>query len=290
MRLCVLCHNHHIDNTAISLLLLSPPQQHHHYYHYHHQQRLSDPAAQFDPEHPTTDDNDDTHTTPTSTSSTDIAPEEWADLTFTVNLPDGTQAPLISGGETVQVRGLLSIPSSLTHIVTHFLIHLPSRPLSSPLSSSLSPCHPLVTHLLIHLPSLTLLLPLSQVTPPLSLTHLLIYLPSSHPSSIPTSIPQVTWDNWREYVELFERVRLKESVVMYKALRDGLAQVLPIELLPLFNPEEIEQVVSGTSDVDVALLRQCTEYEDLTPDCALVQNFWSVLEDMTVEQRTLFLR
>jgi hypothetical protein len=129
-------------------------------------------------------------------------PEEWADLTFTVNLPDGTQAPLVSGGETIPV----------------------------------------------------------------------------------------TLANWREYVELAERFRLRESLVMYKALRDGLSQVLPVELLPLFGSEEIEQLVSGTSNVDVGLLRQCTEYEDIAPDSPLVHNFWSVLESMTAEQRTLFLR
>jgi hypothetical protein len=129
-------------------------------------------------------------------------PEEWADLTFTVNLPDGTQAALVSGGETVPV----------------------------------------------------------------------------------------TLENYREYVDLAERFRLRESLSMYKALRDGLAQVLPVELLPLFGADEIEQLVSGTSNVDVALLRQCTEYEDLAPDCDLVRHFWEVLEDMAPEQRTSFLR
>ena len=100
----------------------------------------------------------------------------------------------------------------------------------------------------------------------------------------------VTLDNWREYVHLAERVRLREGFVMYKVLRDGLSSVLPVELLPLFTPQEIEQLVSGTSTVDVALLRQCTDYEDLSPDCQLVRNFWEVLEGMTPEQHTLFLR
>lgn len=100
----------------------------------------------------------------------------------------------------------------------------------------------------------------------------------------------VTLDNWREYVQLAERVRLREGFVMYKVLRDGLSSVLPVELLPLFTPQEVEQLVSGTSTVDVALLRQCTDYEDLSPDCQLVRNFWEVLEGMTPEQHTLFLR
>ena len=138
----------------------------------------------------------------TSLSAEAVQPEEWADLTFSVYLPDGTRMPLVTGGEDIPV----------------------------------------------------------------------------------------TLDNWREYVQLAERVRLREGFVMYKVLRDGLSSVLPVELLPLFTPQEIEQLVSGTSTVDVALLRQCTDYEDLAPDSELVRNFWEVLEGMTPEQHTLFLR
>ena len=138
----------------------------------------------------------------TSLSVEAVQPEEWADLTFSVYLPDGTRMPLVTGGEDFPV----------------------------------------------------------------------------------------TLDNWREYVQLAERVRLREGFVMYKVLRDGLSSVLPVELLPLFTPQEIEQLVSGTSTVDVALLRQCTDYEDLSPDSELVRNFWDVLEGMTPEQHTLFLR
>jgi hypothetical protein len=74
-------------------------------------------------------------------------------------------------------------------------------------------------------------------------------------------------------------------------LRDGLSTVLPTELLPIFTPVELEQLICGNSSVDVQLLRQCTEYEDsLTPDTPLVVHFWEVLEEMSPEQRTLFLR
>lgn len=100
----------------------------------------------------------------------------------------------------------------------------------------------------------------------------------------------ITMGNWREFIALLERCRLQESAVMFKAFRDGLSAVLPVELLPLFTPAELEQLVSGTSKVDIGLLRQCTEYEDISPDSPTACNFWRVLEDMTNEERTLFLR
>ena len=101
---------------------------------------------------------------------------------------------------------------------------------------------------------------------------------------------QVNLGNWREFVRLVERYRLRESTVMYRALRDGLAAVIPTELFPLFTPTELEQLMCGSTAVDINLLRQCTEYDDISPDSALAQYFWEVLEEMTDEERTLFLR
>jgi len=129
-------------------------------------------------------------------------PEEWADLNFSLFLPDGTRIPLVQGGEDIPVN----------------------------------------------------------------------------------------LGNWRYYVELAERHRLKANADAFKLLREGLACVLPIELLPLFTASELEQLVSGTRVVDVNMLRQCTEYENISPDSDTVKNFWSVLEEMTDDERTLFLR
>lgn len=100
----------------------------------------------------------------------------------------------------------------------------------------------------------------------------------------------VTRSNWRMYVSLVERARLLESSASLKCLRDGLAAVLPIELLPIFTSQELEQIVSGNSVIDISLLKQCTEYEDLTTDSPVVRYFWEVLEEFTNEDKILFLR
>jgi hypothetical protein len=100
----------------------------------------------------------------------------------------------------------------------------------------------------------------------------------------------LTLGNWREYVDLIERFRLRESVVMFKCIRDGISCVLPSEILPIFTSTELEQVISGSSEVDVQLLKQLTEYEDIAPDSATVTNFWEILSEMSGEERTLFLR
>ena len=53
---------------------------------------------------------------------------------------------------------------------------------------------------------------------------------------------------------------------------------------------ELEQLISGNSKVDISSLKKITEYEDIDPLGSSVQNFWEILEEMTDEERTLFLR
>lgn len=100
----------------------------------------------------------------------------------------------------------------------------------------------------------------------------------------------VNLGNWRLYVHLAENCRLRESNVMYKAFSDGLGQVLPLEIFPIFTSSEAEQLLSGTSKLDAKVLRQCTEYENLDHTSALVTNFWEVVDEMSDDERTLLLR
>eukprot|EP01041_Mallomonas_annulata_P001744 gene1744-3367_t len=100
----------------------------------------------------------------------------------------------------------------------------------------------------------------------------------------------VTVSNWRDFIHLADRFKLKESISMYKVFRDGLSAVLPMDLFPIFTAMELEHLISGTSKVNLKLLKQCTEYDFINPNCDLVRNFWEILEEMSDEERTLFLR
>jgi hypothetical protein len=132
-------------------------------------------------------------------------------------------------------------------------------------------------------------------------THLsdgsLVVLPHAPYLSAPGDVDleqvpaRVTRANWQEYVRLVETVRLKESAAMMGAFQEGMAAVVPQELLPLFTEEEVEQLICGVREVDVELLKKCTDYEDgVDPDAPHVKAFWEVLEEMQAEERTDFLR
>jgi hypothetical protein len=100
----------------------------------------------------------------------------------------------------------------------------------------------------------------------------------------------VTLANWREYLVLLEQCHLQQSAAMFKVFKDGLAAVVPVELFPIFTSQELEQLVSGNSQVDVELIRRCTEYEDILPTSETVKFFWEVLTEMSNEEKTEFLR
>lgn len=66
---------------------------------------------------------------------------------------------------------------------------------------------------------------------------------------------QLSLDNWQDYVTLLTRQKLRESVVMLRMFRDGLAAVVPVELFPLFTATELSQLISGSQEVNIALLK-----------------------------------
>ncbi len=96
-------------------------------------------------------------------------------------------------------------------------------------------------------------------------------------------------DNWREYVEKLRHLRLTESSTTLQSFRDGLATVLPVGIFPLFTAEELESLICGVQNIDVSLLRSCTEYDGVSLDDQHVLAFWEVLEEMQPAERTAFL-
>lgn len=100
----------------------------------------------------------------------------------------------------------------------------------------------------------------------------------------------VDFTNRLQYCDLVEKKRLSESQLQLSAFEEGLASVLPMELAQLFTPKELEELICGQREVDVELLKQCTEYEEVDENTPHIQYFWQVLEEMSNEERTSFLR
>jgi hypothetical protein len=100
----------------------------------------------------------------------------------------------------------------------------------------------------------------------------------------------VTLSNYREYLSLLINFKLQESIVMFKAFREGLMNVLPVELFPIFTSHELESLICGSSQIDMNLIKKFTEYEGFEGNSSFIGEFWEVLNEMTDEEKTLFLR
>jgi len=100
----------------------------------------------------------------------------------------------------------------------------------------------------------------------------------------------VTFQNRHEYCDLVLRYRLHEFDQQAAALRQGLGTMVPLRLLSLFTPGEVEALVCGSPELDLPLLKQSTEYSGVSESDQHVRFFWDALESFSNEERQMFLR
>ncbi|KAF8817884.1 HECT-domain (ubiquitin-transferase) domain-containing protein, partial [Cardiosporidium cionae] len=103
------------------------------------------------------------------------------------------------------------------------------------------------------------------------------------------SIP-VEWNDRFEYVSATVKYRLEEFNLQVAAMRRGLGNIVPIEPLTFFSAAQLEQMVCGSSDVDIHVLKAHTRYNGYTERDTVVIWLWEVLEEFASRERQLFLR
>jgi E3 ubiquitin-protein ligase HUWE1 len=71
----------------------------------------------------------------------------------------------------------------------------------------------------------------------------------------------VTQDNKREFAQLSVQYRLYASIKeQIENLLAGFYEIIPQDLVAIFNEQELELLISGTPDIDVDEWRSATEY------------------------------
>ncbi|KAI5699704.1 hypothetical protein M8J75_007266 [Diaphorina citri] len=101
----------------------------------------------------------------------------------------------------------------------------------------------------------------------------------------------ITESNIRQYVVLVLQFRLHEFDERIHYVRKGLYQVIPVPLLHLFSGAEIETLVCSTPEISVDVLKQVTFYKDeMNVTTPQIIWFWEVLEEMSNQDRVLFIR
>ncbi|XP_067007893.2 ubiquitin-protein ligase E3C [Anabrus simplex] len=103
----------------------------------------------------------------------------------------------------------------------------------------------------------------------------------------------VTAHNRIEYIHLMADYKLNRQIrAQCNAFKQGLANVVPLEWLQMFNNKELQVLISGAEiPVDVEDLKQHTSYTGgYAPDHPTVKVFWKVVENFTDIQRRQLLK
>lgn len=100
----------------------------------------------------------------------------------------------------------------------------------------------------------------------------------------------VTRERAEEYANMIEALRLNENLEAYEMIRAGLGAIVPLNLLFVMSWSQIETLVCGAPEVDVERLKKNTEYEGYGSEDPTILYFWEVMNEMTAEQRSAFLR
>ena len=100
----------------------------------------------------------------------------------------------------------------------------------------------------------------------------------------------VTFENRGEYVDAVMRYKIHEYDVQVRAVRAGLATIVPLHTLSLLTHDAVERLVCGNPEVDLALLKRCCEYDGCRPDDQHIVFFWQAMSDFSQDERSMFLR
>ncbi|KAI0051234.1 hypothetical protein FA95DRAFT_1602906 [Auriscalpium vulgare] len=103
------------------------------------------------------------------------------------------------------------------------------------------------------------------------------------------SIP-VTLENRREFVQLSAQYRLYSSIKdQLEHLLAGFYEIIPKDLVSIFNEQELELLISGTPDIDVDEWRAATEYNGYSSSDPVIVWWWRALKSFNRDERAKVL-
>ncbi|KAK6441326.1 E3 ubiquitin-protein ligase tom1 [Oleoguttula sp. CCFEE 5521] len=101
----------------------------------------------------------------------------------------------------------------------------------------------------------------------------------------------VTEDNKQEYVRLVVEHRLIKSVEgQLDAFLGGFHDIIPAELVSIFNEQELELLISGLPEIDVDDWKNNTEYHNYQATSPQIQWLWRAIKSFDPEERAKLLQ
>ncbi|PWN26791.1 HECT-domain-containing protein [Jaminaea rosea] len=101
----------------------------------------------------------------------------------------------------------------------------------------------------------------------------------------------VTDENKREYVDLMTEWRISKRVEeQFRAFQSGFTELIPQDLINVFDERELELLIGGMSEIDVDDWKRFTDYRGFTEQDDVVQWFWQVVRAFPPERKSRLLQ
>ncbi|KAI9261291.1 hypothetical protein EDC94DRAFT_609758 [Helicostylum pulchrum] len=101
----------------------------------------------------------------------------------------------------------------------------------------------------------------------------------------------VTEDNKKEYVNLVTEWRIHKRVEeQFKAFKEGFNQLIPQDLVNVFDERELELLIGGIAEIDVDDWKKHTDYRGYTEQDDVIQWFWKCIRTWDSEKKSRLLQ
>ncbi|KAI8361810.1 hypothetical protein EDC96DRAFT_512588 [Choanephora cucurbitarum] len=102
---------------------------------------------------------------------------------------------------------------------------------------------------------------------------------------------EVTEENKKEYVNLITEWRIHKRVEeQFKAFKEGFNQLIPQDLINVFDERELELLIGGIAEIDVDDWKKHTDYRGYTEQDDVIQWFWQCIRSWDSEKKSRLLQ
>jgi E3 ubiquitin-protein ligase NEDD4 len=101
----------------------------------------------------------------------------------------------------------------------------------------------------------------------------------------------VTNENKKEYVDLMVKWRIQKRVdEQFQAFITGFHELIPADLVNVFDERELELLIGGIAEIDVEDWKKHTDYRGYTAEDEVIKFFWQTIRSWDGEQKSRLLQ
>jgi E3 ubiquitin-protein ligase NEDD4 len=102
---------------------------------------------------------------------------------------------------------------------------------------------------------------------------------------------EVTDQNKKEYVDLMVKWRIQKRIdEQFQAFITGFHELIPAELVNVFDERELELLIGGIAEIDVEDWKKHTDYRGYTESDEVIKFFWQTIRSWDGEQKSRLLQ